>query len=587
MKSSLTSAPILAPPRDEGLYYLDTDASNVALGAVLQQEQDGQIRVIAYASRGLSNAESNYCTTRKELLAVIFGLKKFRQHLLGRPICVRTDHAALTYLMKTPEPIGQQARWLDVISEFDMKIVHRPGRVSSNADGLSRRHCARGPRPCCIAEEQPNDDSTRGTTADLSSTAVAARGLQSTTTTAPATEVVRSTAGRTYDGRRALDAARALAVRQPSLSTSSLPGRDRDARPGGCSTNRRWAGAAPLSAVAPEFVPLSQRGDRSRHRPPPLQEHSSTREAGSFIVRHDVHSDIRRRSWTSSHPATQVRDSSASPSAGPTRASNPPSLINPAAEMSLQSAENRSSQGDDLAPMVLRENRTTAAGAVSDHGLRATEAGFSGRPGLDTCGDVRLHASERPSSFSVDDDCREDCNDQKSRRPPNTQGVYGVRTNRETDGVDRAARLTGLLVNKSRQHGRNCGAGAEPGGRPPHRLTASGSYVPDASGPVSSGACCASAAAESSAHVTPNDDSIREINRIDDDQGQRLAERCAVVELFSADNIRREQENDISLKVVLRVLQDEHSYDGSDDRILTPPTGIRWLPNNLGSTVAR
>jgi hypothetical protein len=48
--------------------------------------------------------------------------------------------------------------------------------------------------------------------------------------------------------------------------------------------------------------------------------------------------------------------------------------------------------------------------------------------------------------------------------------------------------------------------------------------------------------------VTP-DNSIREINRIDADKGQRLAERCAVVQLFSADNIRREQENDISLKL--------------------------------------
>jgi len=557
LKSSLTSAPILASPRDEGLYYLDTDSSNVALGAVLQQEQDGQIRVIAYASRSLSDAESNYCTTRKELLAVIFGLKKFRQHLLGRPICVRTDHAALTYLMKTPEPIGQQARWLDVISEFNMKIVHRPGRVSSNADGLSRRHCARGPRPCCVAMEQPDNDSSRGTTVELSSTSVAARGLLSTTTTAPTTEVVRSTAGRTHDGRRALDAARALAVCLPSSSTSSLPGRDREARPGGCSTNRRWAGAAPLSAAAPEFVPLSPRGDRSRHRPPPLQEHSSTKEAGSSIVRNDVPSDIRRRSWTSSHPATQVRDVSASPSAEPSRASNPPNLINPAAEMSQPSAEHRSSQGDDLAPIVLKENRKTATGAVSDHGLRATEAGLSGGPGFDTCGDVRLPVSERPSSHSVDDDCREDGNDQKSRRPPSTQGVSGVRKNRETGGVDRAVRPTGCLVNTSRQQGRNCGAGAEPGGRPPHRLTASGSYVPDASGPVSTGACCASAADMPSGHVTQKDDSVGEINGINvDREQQRLAEHCTVVELFSADNIRREQENDISLKVVRRLLQE-------------------------------
>jgi len=93
------------PPCDA---VLDTDASDTALGATLQQEQDGLLHVLAYASRVLSHAERRYCITCKELLGVVYGLKNYRQHLLGRPIVIRTDHAALTYLMKTPEPIGQQ-----------------------------------------------------------------------------------------------------------------------------------------------------------------------------------------------------------------------------------------------------------------------------------------------------------------------------------------------------------------------------------------------------------------------------------------------------------------------------------------------
>jgi len=104
LKERLMSAPILVPPRDEGQYVLDTDASDTALGAVLQQEQDGQLRVIGYASRALTNAERRYCITRKELLGVVYGLKKYRQHLLGREIVVRTDHAALTFLKNTPNP---------------------------------------------------------------------------------------------------------------------------------------------------------------------------------------------------------------------------------------------------------------------------------------------------------------------------------------------------------------------------------------------------------------------------------------------------------------------------------------------------
>jgi len=104
-------------PHNTGTYVLDTDASDHVLGAVLQQEQDGELRVIAYPSRALSNTEQQYCITRRELLRMVYGLKKFRQHLLRWSIIVRTDHAALTYLMKMPEPIGQQGRWLDLLLE--------------------------------------------------------------------------------------------------------------------------------------------------------------------------------------------------------------------------------------------------------------------------------------------------------------------------------------------------------------------------------------------------------------------------------------------------------------------------------------
>ena len=130
-------------PRDEGTLVLDADASDWALGTVLQQEQDGRLKVIAYTSRALSDAERRYC---REMLSVAWGLKKFCQHLLGKPIVVRTDHAALTYLMRTPEPIGQQGRWLDMLVEFDFDVTiqHRPGRVHGNLDALSRRPCERG-----------------------------------------------------------------------------------------------------------------------------------------------------------------------------------------------------------------------------------------------------------------------------------------------------------------------------------------------------------------------------------------------------------------------------------------------------------
>ena len=139
LKEKLTTAPILGMPRDEGTYILDTDASNVGLGAVLSQEQDGQEVVLAYASRTLSRAERNYDVTRRELLAVVYGMKVYRQYLLGRHFMVRTDHSALQSLRKTPEPIGQQARWQSFIEQFSFDIKHRPG--------TRHRNVAIDPRP--------------------------------------------------------------------------------------------------------------------------------------------------------------------------------------------------------------------------------------------------------------------------------------------------------------------------------------------------------------------------------------------------------------------------------------------------------
>ena len=93
-------------PTGNGTFYLDTDASDTGLGAVLSEDQNGTDVVIAYASCTLTKPEVNYDVTRRDLLAVIFGLKTIRQYLLGRHLFVRSDHAGTS----TPEPMGQLAR---------------------------------------------------------------------------------------------------------------------------------------------------------------------------------------------------------------------------------------------------------------------------------------------------------------------------------------------------------------------------------------------------------------------------------------------------------------------------------------------
>ena len=141
LKSKLQTAPILSYPIPDQDFILDTDASGDGIGAVLSQVQDGDERVLAYASRKLGRPERNYCVTRRELLAVVVYLKYFRQYLYGRRVTVRTDHAALRWLLRFKNPEGQLARWLEVISEYDIEIQHRPGKKHSNADALSRRQC--------------------------------------------------------------------------------------------------------------------------------------------------------------------------------------------------------------------------------------------------------------------------------------------------------------------------------------------------------------------------------------------------------------------------------------------------------------
>ena len=143
LKKALTQAPILGYPsqREQDTFILDTDASNCHIGGVLSQIQEGQEKVIAYGSKVLSQAERNYCVTRRELLSVVHFCVQFKHYLIGRRFTLRTDHGALTSLFNFKQPEGQIARWLETLSEFDMEIIHRPGRVHSNGDALSRKPC--------------------------------------------------------------------------------------------------------------------------------------------------------------------------------------------------------------------------------------------------------------------------------------------------------------------------------------------------------------------------------------------------------------------------------------------------------------
>ena len=148
LKQKLTTAPVLTYPDYSKPFILDTDASDTGIGAVLSQvDNEGNERVVAYASRLLSKPERQYCVTKRELLAVVAFTRHFRPFLSGRPFVLRMDHGSLTWLKNFKEPEGQMARWLERLQEFDFTIEHRQGRKHTNADSLSRlpcRQCGRG-----------------------------------------------------------------------------------------------------------------------------------------------------------------------------------------------------------------------------------------------------------------------------------------------------------------------------------------------------------------------------------------------------------------------------------------------------------
>lgn len=139
LKQKLCSAPILAYPKPGLKYILDCDASDVGIGGVLSQVQNGKERVIAYASKRLTPQQEKYSVTRRELLAVIVFMDYFRHYLLGQRFLLRTDHGSLRWIFDFKDPKGQVARWLEVISQYDFDIEHRPGTKHLNADALSRK----------------------------------------------------------------------------------------------------------------------------------------------------------------------------------------------------------------------------------------------------------------------------------------------------------------------------------------------------------------------------------------------------------------------------------------------------------------
>ena len=140
LKTMCVSTPILAYPDYQLPFTLHTDSSTDGLGAVLYQKQDGKQRVIAYVSRSVSKAESNYPAHKLEFLALKWAVcEKFHEYLYGtKPFEVFTDNNPLTYVLTSAKLDACGQRWVAKLANYNFSIKYRCGVSNTEADALSR-----------------------------------------------------------------------------------------------------------------------------------------------------------------------------------------------------------------------------------------------------------------------------------------------------------------------------------------------------------------------------------------------------------------------------------------------------------------
>ncbi len=156
LKIAFTTAPVLRQFDPKRLCVVETDGSDVAIGAVLSQRfphptdtGKTELHPIAFWSRTLNPAEKNYTVGEKELLAIIDCVIEWRPYLLSLDdeFTIYTDHKNLTYFQTKRQLNRRQARWYEILADYRYRLVYRPGRLGGLPDALSRRgdyHVGRG-----------------------------------------------------------------------------------------------------------------------------------------------------------------------------------------------------------------------------------------------------------------------------------------------------------------------------------------------------------------------------------------------------------------------------------------------------------
>lgn len=137
LKEALITPPVLKFPDMNKEFVLITDASQVAISAILNQKYDGLDHPVGYVSRTLTQTEQNYSTIERECLAVVYAVKHYSCFLIGTHFTIITDHLPLKYLFNIRDPSSRLAKWGMLLMEYDFSIEYKPGKTNP-ADSLTR-----------------------------------------------------------------------------------------------------------------------------------------------------------------------------------------------------------------------------------------------------------------------------------------------------------------------------------------------------------------------------------------------------------------------------------------------------------------
>ena len=139
LKTAPSTTPVLQPYDPRLPCVVDFDASNLAIGAVLQQEFSTGLHPVAYESRRLNRAERNYSARDREQLAMVHSTKVWRHYLLGKPVIMRTNHKPLLQPLHLEHMKGRHHRWEEQLQLFDIHLEYKAGKSHTVPDAFSRR----------------------------------------------------------------------------------------------------------------------------------------------------------------------------------------------------------------------------------------------------------------------------------------------------------------------------------------------------------------------------------------------------------------------------------------------------------------